>query len=93
MTEETKPHMYYWVNDNGGFEWEILLEGVYESYPDGNNIVADLDVAHYSQNKIITDASLVPAEIIAFAEALLDDKDTYLEIQKDYEEIYLEGQK
>jgi hypothetical protein len=93
MSEQTKPHMYYWVDDEKGFEWEILIEGVYETYPDGNNIVADLDVAHYSQNKIITDASLVPAEILAFAEALLEDTQTYVDIQKDYEEIYLEGQK
>ena len=86
MSETNKPHMQYWVNDEMGFEWEILLEGVYESYPDGTSIVADLDVAHYSQTKTIIDEDLVPAEIIAFAESLLDDKDTYLEIQKDYEE-------
>ena len=89
MSETNKPHMYYWVNDERGFEWEILIEGVYETYPDGTSLVQDLDVTHYSQNKIITDVSLVPAEIIAFAEALLEDTQTYVDIQKDYEEIGL----
>jgi hypothetical protein len=93
MSEQTKPHMYYWVNDNGGFEWEILIEGVYETYPDGTSLVQDLAVTHYSQTKTIIDEDLVPAEIIAFAEALLEDTQTYVDIQKDYEEIYLEGQK
>ena len=87
MSETNKPHMYYWVFDNDGFEWEILIEGVYETYPDGTSLVQDLVVAHYSQTKTIIDEDLVPAEITEFAEALLEDTQTYVDIQKDYEEI------
>lgn len=82
-----KPHMYYWTKDNIGREWRILLEGNYEEYEDGNNIVADLDAVEYylTTNNEVYPLSRVPEEISGFAECLLDDGDTYLDIQKDYE--------
>jgi hypothetical protein len=79
------PHMYYWTKDEADREWRILLVGEYESYPDGNNIVADLYVAEYYYNGKTYSEELVPDEISGFADSLLDDKDTYLDIQREYE--------
>jgi len=86
-----KPHMYYWTKDNLDHEWRILLVGEYEKYEDGNNIVSELDVAEYW---LVTDEKAypethVPDEISAFVDSLLDDKDTYIDIQREYEK---EGQ-
>jgi len=83
--------MYYWIKDNLDHEWRILLVGIYEEYEDGNNIVSELDVAEYylmTDNEIYP-PSRVPDEIVGFAETLMDDKDTYLDIQREYEK---EGQ-
>jgi hypothetical protein len=84
-----KPHMYYWNKDEADREWRILLAGEYEKYEDGNNIVADLEVMEYYYNGKTYSEELVPEEIVSFAEMLLDDKDTYKEIQNEYEK---EGQ-
>ena len=90
-----KPHMFYWTKDEAGTEWEILLVGDYETFDDGDAIVSDLDVKHYAKTTIdegitiktiIDNPEYVPDEIVGFADALLDDKDTYLDIQKEYEE-------
>lgn len=83
--------MYYWTKDNLDHEWRILLVGEYEKYEDGNNIVSELDVAEYW---LVTDEKAypethVPDEISGFVEMLLDDKDTYIDIQREYEK---EGQ-
>jgi hypothetical protein len=86
-----KPHMYYWTKDELNREWEVLLEGEYEEYPDGNNIVADLDVTHYKLNKEIVAVDLVPQEVLDFAEMLLDSTDTYTDIQREYEMVYKRG--
>ena len=86
-----KPHMYYWTKDELNREWEVLLEGEYEEYPDGNNIVADLDVTHYKLNKVIVPVGLVPQEVLDFAEMLLDSSDTYTDIQREYEMVYKRG--
>ena len=83
-----RPHMYYWVNDELGREWEVLLEGDYESYSDGGNIVSELDVTHYKLNKVIVPVGLVPQEVVDFAEMLLDSSDTYTDIQREYEMVY-----
>jgi hypothetical protein len=86
-----KPHMYYWTEDDLGHQWRILIQGEYESYPDGNNIVADLEAVEYflmTDEKAYPETN-VPDEITGFVESLLDDKDTYLDIQSGYEE---EGQ-
>ena len=83
-----KPHMYYWVNDELGREWEILLEGEYEEYPDGNNIVADLEIVRYRLNKVVMLDGSIPQEIVDFAEMLLDSSDTYTDIQREYEMVY-----
>ena len=90
-----KPHMYYWTKDEVGTEWEILLQGDYETFDDGDAIVSELEVVHYA--KRVTDEGItfltyvnnflyVPEEIVSFAETLMDDKNTYLDIQKEYEE-------
>ena len=81
------PHMYYWTKDDRGHEWRILLVGQYENYEDGNNIVSELYAAEYYS---LTDEKTypeegVPDEISGFADSLLDDKDTYLDIQREYE--------
>ena len=83
--------MYYWIKDNLDHEWRVLLVGEYEKYEDGNNIVSELDVAEYW---LVTDEKAypetnVPDEIRAFVDSLLDDKDTYIDIQREYEK---EGQ-
>lgn len=83
-----KPHMYYWVNDKLGREWEILLEGEYEEYPDGNNIVADLEIVRYRLDKVVMLDGSIPQEVVDFAEALLDSPDTYTDIQREYEMVY-----
>jgi len=83
--------MYYWTKDELNREWEILLEGEYEEYPDGNNIVADLDVTHYKLNKVIVPVGLVPQEVLDFAEMLLDSTDTYTDIQREWELVYKRG--
>jgi hypothetical protein len=80
------PHMYYWTKDELDREWRILLVGIYEKYEDGNNIVSELDVAEYWLEGEIYPPSRVPNEIRAFVEMLLDDKDTYTDIQREYEE-------
>lgn len=80
--------MYYWTKDELNREWEVLLEGEYEEYPDGNNIVADLDVTHYKLNKVIVPVGLVPQEVLDFAEMLLDSSDTYTDIQREWELVY-----
>jgi hypothetical protein len=79
------PHMYYWTKDELDREWRILLVGIYEKYEDGNNIVSELDVAEYWLEGEIYNPADVPDEISGFAESLLDDKDTYLDIQREYE--------
>ena len=93
-----KPHMYYWTNDETGTEWEILLVGDYEVFEDGDAIVSELEVKHYAKTTIdegikvktyIDNFLYVPEEIVVFAETLLDDKDTYIDIQREYEK---EGQ-
>ena len=87
-----KPYMYYWTKDDLDHEWRILIAGDYESYPDGDSIVVDLTAVEYylmTDSKAYPEAN-VPDEITAFVEALLDDKDTYLEIQKSYEDDYCE---
>ena len=83
--------MYYWTKDELNREWEVLLEGEYEEYPDGNNIVADLDVTHYKLNKVIVPVGLVPQEVLDFAEMLLDSSDTYTDIQREWELVYKRG--
>lgn len=88
---DTRPHMYYWTKDELNREWEVLLEGEYEEYPDGNNIVADLDVTHYKLNKVIVPVGLVPQEVLDFAEMLLDSSDTYTDIQREWELVYKRG--
>jgi len=80
-----RPHMYYWVKDELGREWRLLIEGDYESYPDGNNIVSELEITeYYLKGKIYNEAS-VPEEISAFGESLVEDVDTYKDIQREYE--------
>lgn len=85
-----KPHMYYWVKDNLGREWRVLVEGEYESYPDGNNIVSELTAVEYYLNEFffagIKREEEVPPEILGFIESVLDDHKTYTEIQREYEE-------
>jgi hypothetical protein len=84
--------MYYWVNDELGREWEILLEGEYEEYPDGNNIVADLEVTHYKMDKVeVPDGTRLPQEVVDFVEMLFDSTDTYTDIQREYEMVYKRG--
>lgn len=83
----TNPHMYYWTKDNLDHEWRVLLVGEYEEYEDGNNIVSELEVSEYY---LMTDAKAypeanVPDEIVGFAETLMDDPNTYLEIRAGYE--------
>jgi len=85
---DTKPKMYYWTKDSLGHEWRILLQGEYEEYPDGNNIVSDLEAIEYY---LLTDDKAyppthVPDVISEFVEMLLDDKDTYVDVQRAYEE-------
>jgi len=82
----TKPHMHYWVKDDNDRTWRILLMGEYEKYEDGTAIVADLYAAEYESKKKIYQEEQVPVEIRAFAESLLDDGDTYIDILKEYEE-------
>jgi hypothetical protein len=77
--------MYYWVNDNQEREWRVLLVGEYEKHEDGTAIVADLDVAEYWSWGHIYAPTDVPEEILGFVESRLDDKDTYLDIQREYE--------
>jgi hypothetical protein len=84
---DTKPAMYYWTKDDLGHEWRILLQGEYEEYEDGNNIVSELEATEYY---LMTDekaypATNVPDVIVDFVEMLLDDKDTYVDIQREYE--------
>ena len=83
-----RPHMYYWTKDELNREWEVLLEGDYESYADGGNIVSELDVTHYKLNKEIVAVDLVPQEVLDFAEMLLDSTDTYTDIQREWELVY-----
>ena len=89
-----RPSMCYWVNDETGTEWEILLVGDYETFDDGDAIVSELEVKHYAKIKtdeaitfktIITNPEYVPDEITGFADSLMDDKDTYIDIQREYE--------
>ena len=79
------PHMYYWTKDELGREWRILLVGIYEKYEDGNNIVSELDVAEYWLAGTIYTPTDVPDEISGFVEMLIDDHDTYKDIQREYE--------
>jgi len=81
-----KPHMYYWVKDELDREWRVLIQGEYEKFEDGNNIVADLEVSEYWLEGKIYQESDVPDEISGFVESLLDDVDTYKDIQREYEE-------
>lgn len=86
-----KPHMYYWTKDSLDHEWRILLVGDYETFEDGDAIVSELEVSEYW---LVTDEKAypethVPDEIRAFADSLLDEKDTYIDIQREYEK---EGQ-
>ena len=79
------PHMYYWTKDSLDHEWRILLVGDYETFEDGDAIVSELDVAEYwLEGKIYTPTD-VPDEITGFVDSLLDDKDTYIDIQREYE--------
>jgi len=80
------PHMYYWTKDELDKEWRILLVGNYEKLEGGTAIVADLDVAEYWAEGEIYPPSRVPDEISGFVESLLEDKDTYIDIQREYEE-------
>ena len=87
-----RPHMYYWTKDELNREWEILLEGDYEEYPDGNNIVADLEVTHYKVDKVeVPDGTRLPQEVVDFVEMLFDSADTYTDIQREYEMVYKRG--
>lgn len=80
-----KPHMYYWVKDELDREWRVLLVGIYEKFEDGTAIVSELDVVeYYLEGKIYTPTD-VPDEISGFVESLLDDVDTYKDIQREYE--------
>ena len=88
----TKPHMYYWYEEENGTKWELLIEGDYEKYEDGTAGVVDLDVKYYA--KVITEGVVslvheenVPDEILGFAESLLDSPTTEIEIQQGYEEV------
>lgn len=88
----TKTVLGYFANDNLGREWRVTLQGEYESYPDGNNIVSELRPVEYfltdgngTRESFNFPESEVPQEILDFVEALLDDKDTYLEVQANYE--------
>ena len=81
------PHMYYWVKDELDREWRVLLVGIYEKFEDGTAIVSELDVAeYYLEGKIYTPTD-VPDEISGFVDSLLEDKDTYIEIKKEFEEV------
>lgn len=85
------PHMYYWTKDSLDHEWRVLLVGDYESFEDGDAIVSELEVSEYwlmSDEKAYPEEK-VPDEIRAFVESLLDNKDTYIDIQREYEK---EGQ-
>jgi len=89
----TKPHMFYWYEDEEGSKWELLLEGEYEKYEDGNNIVSELYVKYYAKKKTSSEIEVyvlipeqeVPDEVLGFAEMLMDDHKTSLEIQREYE--------
>ena len=86
-----KPHMYYWTKDSLDHEWRVLLVGDYETFEDGDAIVSELNATEYW---LVTDEKTypethVPDEIRAFVDSLLDDKDTYIDIQREYEK---EGQ-
>lgn len=77
--------MYYWVNDSMNREWEILIQGEYEAYPDGESVVTELEVVYYSLNNDKHSIDLVPQEIIDFAEMLMESPQTYIDMQRDYE--------
>jgi len=89
----TKPHMFYWYEDGEGSKWELLLEGEYEAYEDGNNIVSELYVKYYAKKSTSSEIEVyvfipeqeVPDEVLGFAEMLMDDPNTYLEIRAGYE--------
>ena len=61
-----KPSMYYWTTDSFNREWRLLVEGEYEAYEDGNNIIADLEVVEYWSEGDIFKEEDVLYEIVAF---------------------------
>ena len=89
MPKQTNPHMYYWVKDDNNREWRLLLVGEYERFEDGTAIVSELEVAEYwlcEGSGMAIGENAAPIEIRAFGESLLEDKDTYTEIKKAFEE-------
>ena len=80
-----KPYMYYWTNDSFNREWRLLVEGRYEEYPDGNNIVSDLEVVEYWSEGDIFKEEDVLYEIVAFGESICEAREAYIDIQKEYE--------
>lgn len=83
--EGAQPHAFYSLDDKKGESWEILIEGDYEAYADGNDIVTDLRVGYYMTKGERVDESRVPAEILDFVEALMEDPNTYTEMVYNYE--------
>jgi hypothetical protein len=91
----TRPSQCYWVNDEMGIEWRVLIEGDYETYPDGFSQVVDLEVISYTKitvdenilvETVVTNPNYVPQEIVDFAETLCEDTQTYKDVQESYEE-------
>ena len=84
---DSKPHTYISMDDENGKEWIVHLEGEYEPYPDGMSIVSDLlPKAYYEGEWHEVDEASVPIQVIELVEAVLDDKDIYLEVCREYEE-------
>lgn len=80
-----KPSMYYWTTDSFNREWRLLVEGEYEEYEDGNNIVADLEVVEYWSEGDIFKEEDVLYEIVAFGESICEARETYIDMVKEYE--------
>jgi len=77
--------MYYWTTDSFNREWRLLVEGEYEAYEDGNNIVADLEVVEYWSEGDIFKEEDVLYEIVAFGESICEARETYIDMVKEYE--------
>lgn len=89
MVDFEHPYMFVWFDSEDGHHYRVLLEGRYEYHEDGNSIVYDVLPKGVERDGVNQGTILeedYPEDLNNQIEALLEDKDTYMDMLEWHEQ-------
>ena len=89
MVDFEHPYMFVWFDSEDGHSYRVLLEGRYEYYPNGESIVCDVLPKGVERDGINQESILekdYPDDVNGLIEAILEDRQTYLDMLEFHEQ-------